>query len=181
MSKAKQREKERKELEESKRLTGAGDVAKKTPIAEDPASILSKTSRTLDEQAALESRSFGIVNLDELEMRIGLQARTILEYFLRLTREEMRDLRVSIKDKADVALRAITTLEGSKQEIRWQDEMRKKPRRVSMTAYKKEREEKEKRLKSMLLRKKEVQIKQAEEALAEIERKRTAGAPEDVN
>jgi hypothetical protein len=178
------RAKDYKELVRSQDAVGKGDKAPSVPVDEDESSILSKTSRVQDEvdaASAPRSQPEQVVDLELVEMRIGLSSRTVLEYFLRLTRDEMREMRVSLKDKADVALRCVTVFEGSKQEISWQEKLRSKPKHVSLVAYKKERERKEKRLKGMLLRKKEVQVRQAEEALAEIERKREAGVPEEAN
>jgi hypothetical protein len=154
------RAKDYKELVRSQDAVGKGDKAPSVPVDEDESSILSKTSRVQDEvdaASAPRSQPEQVVDLELVEMRIGLSSRTVLEYF------------------------CVTVFEGSKQEISWQEKLRSKPKHVSLVAYKKERERKEKRLKGMLLRKKEVQVRQAEEALAEIERKREAGVPEEAN
>lgn len=151
-------------IKEEEAAVGSTDVAPPSALKEDPSSILSRTSTTLDEQDALASRTFATVDINDLEMRIGLLARIILEHYLR-SRE------MGAKEKCDVALRAITTLEGSKQEVTWRDELRKKPTKRSLEAYKRERADREERLKKILLRREEVRAAQAELALNSISKK----------
>jgi len=144
-----------------KRGKGSMDVAARTPCDEDPKSLLNQRSTTLDEQLALGSKDFPLVNIDDLEMRIGLMARMVLEHYL-------RSKSLSPKDRCDIALRAISTLEGSKTEIVWRDNLKKKPKTVDFEVYAKERLIKEAKLEKILLRRKEVKVLQAEEALREL-------------
>lgn len=127
-------------------------------MAEAPHSALSRTSTARDELDVLDAHTFDTINLEELEMKIGLAARIILEHSL-------RSKGLPPKDKCDIALRAITVLEGSKQEVTWRDELRKKPRRVTMKAYEAERRKVAAELLKVATRNKEVQVVQAEEAL----------------
>lgn len=140
-------------------LVGEGDVAPPRPLPEAPESLLSKTSTILDEQEALRAVTFNTVNLAELEERIGLTARIILEHYLRT------DKILAPKDKCDIAIRAITTLEGSKQEVTWRDRRLKEPPRKALSALKAEKERIADKLMKAALRKKEIQVMQAEAAL----------------
>jgi len=151
--------------QETKQRRGKGsiDLAPRTPCEEDPTSLLNKRSTTLDEQVALRSKEFRTVNIDDLEMRIGLMARIVLEHAL-------RGNKLSPKDKCDVALRAISTLEGSKSEVVWRTELQKKPKTIDFELYSKERAIKEAKLEKILLRRKEVKVLQAEEALRELKK-----------
>jgi len=151
----------------STRALGSNDVAPSRALEEDPESLLNKTSTVLDEQEALRALTYDTVNLEELEARIGLASRIILEHYLRCTK-------LAAKDKCDIALRAITTLEGSKQEVVWRDKMMKKPSRVGLDALKKEKEKVAAKLLKAALRKKEIQVSHAEAALKEMGEKETA-------
>ncbi len=142
-----------------RRAVGQNDVADPRPMEEDPESLLSKTSTTLDEQEALRAVTYNTVDLGDLEERIGLASRIIIEHTLR-SRGGM-----SKKDKCDIALRAITTLEGSKQEVVWRDKRLKAPSRTTTVALKAEKEKVANRLIKVALRNKELQIAHAEEAL----------------
>lgn len=141
----------------------SNDLAPRTPCPEDPSSLLNQRSTTLDEQTALRSKDFHLINIDDLEMRIGLISRIVIEHAL-------RGKLLSPKDKCDVALRAISTLEGSKQEITWRDDLKKKPKTIDFEVYSKERALKEQKLEKILLRRKEVRVLQAENALKELEK-----------
>ena len=168
-------EEERRELANSKRAVGVSDYAPPSPLEEDPDSLISKTSTTLEEQEALRALTFDTVDLAELEERIGIVARIVLEHYLR------KPNMLGAKDKCDVALRAITTLEGSRQEVTWRDERLKKPKKVTMTAFKAEKEKAAEKLLKVAMRKKEIELKQAEMALEEIERQHGAVDPGEVN
>jgi hypothetical protein len=138
---------------------GRNDVTPAVPVPEAPDSIISRTAPALHEVAALDATALrDMFNIDELEMRIGLLSRIVIEHSL-------RNAQLSPREKADIALRAITVLEGSKQEVTWRDELARKPKPITIEAYKRERQERETRLKKMLLRKKEVQVRVGEEAL----------------
>jgi hypothetical protein len=139
------------------------DLAPRTPVEEDPKSLLNQRSTTQDEQEALRSKDFRTINIDDLEMRIGLMARMVLEHYL-------RGKQLGPKDKCDIALRAISTLEGAKQEIVWRDELKKKPKTVDFELYAKERALKEQKLEKILLRRKEVKVLEAERAVQELQK-----------
>lgn len=128
-------------------------------MEEDPDSLLSKTSTTLDEQEALRAVTYNTVDLADLEERIGLASRIIIEHALRVKGG------MSAKDKCDIALRAITTLEGSKQEVVWRDKRLKAPSRKTTVALKAEKEKIADRLLKVAMRNKELQIAHAEVAL----------------
>jgi len=136
---------------------GAGYEA----IAEAPESVLSKTATVAADAAALGD--FEQVNLLELEKRIGLLTRIIIEAALRAPVFQM-----TLKDKADVALRAITVLEGSKQQIQWRDDMLRKPAPKSVEAYEEEMKQREARVMKLLMRRKEIQVRDAQLALDQV-------------
>lgn len=128
-------------------------------VPEAPESVLSTTSPTLDEVEELGDTELRLVSLYDVEKRIGLLARIILEAALR-SRGQM-----SLKDKSDIALRAITVLEGSKQTVEWKQDMLKKPSPKSVEALEKEMKERQERLLKLLTRSKEVQVAEAQAAL----------------
>jgi hypothetical protein len=158
--KRKVKEPTREEIE----AVGANDLAPPRPIPEAPDSILSKTSSVEDEQRELRAVNYSTVNLEELEERIGLTARIVLEHALRYDNRM-----VSPKDKCDIALRAITVLEGSRQEVTWRDARLKAPTRTSTAAIKAEKKRIGDQLMKAALRKKEIQVAQAEKALEAME------------
>lgn len=143
---------------------GSTDVAPPNPMPEAPNSLLSKTSTVLSEREALKLVTFESLNLPELEERIGLAARIVIEHYLRSSG-------LAPKDKCDIALRAISTLEGSRQEVTWRDERMKKPATSSLVALKAEKEKIASQLIDAALRKKEVKLVEAEKALKELEAK----------
>lgn len=114
-------------------------------------------------------KKLSVDDVVELDMRIAAASRRFLAWFLETTDIEMKKYAITAGDKADKSIRCITALEGVKSEVTWRDELAKKPKNVSLEIYKKEREVAEERLKRILLRKKEVQITAAEEALKELE------------
>lgn len=138
---------------------GSMDVAPMQEVEEAKESVLSKTSPTLDEVEALGDTELRLVSLYDVEKRIGLLARIILEAAMR-SRGQM-----SLKDKADIALRSITVLEGSKQTVEWKQDMLKKPSPKSVEALEKEMKERQERLLKLLTRSKEVQVAEAQAAL----------------
>jgi len=150
------------------RRANADNMGKPKTIAEKPSSALSNTATVQEELEAVNATGFDLVNLNEIEMRIGLLSRIILEHTLRLQPHEMQLSGITLKDKVDLSLRAITTLEGQKSEVTWKESLAKKPQRVTLEQYKKEREEAEETLKKILKRKKEVKLASAELALAQL-------------
>lgn len=156
----------------SEKALGMCDVAPPRTMEEDPDGLLSKTSTTQDEQRALDAKTYELADLAELEERIGIASRIVLEHALRIP---CRESGMTSKEKCDIALKAISTLEGTKQEVVWRERRMKKPTRVTVDALKKEKERVADRLMKVALRKKEVQLRQAEEALAHI----TEDDPED--
>lgn len=76
-------------------------------------SVLHRTAPYLDEVAALASVELRTFNVIECDRRIALLSRFVLEAAL-------RDSMISRKDRADLALRAISALEGSKVRHLWQ-------------------------------------------------------------
>ncbi len=138
------------------------------PVQEKPKSALSNTATIHEELEAVNATGFDLVNLNEIEMRIGLLSRIILEHTMRLQAHEMKLAGMTQKDKADLALRAITVLEGQKSEVTWKEDLARKPKKVTLEQYKKEREIAEKSLKKILSRKKEVKIASAELALDQL-------------
>ena len=72
-----------------------------------PDSCLQRTAPYLDEAAALDSVNLDTFNVVEVDRRLSLLSRFILEKVL-------REGRLPNKDMADLALRTINTLEGSK-------------------------------------------------------------------
>ena len=146
----------------SRALVGAMDVAPATPVPGAPASILDATSTTLANQEALGGlHDLGLVNVIELEQRIGLLARIIIEAAMREP--------TSLRDRAEIAVRAIQVLENARSTApEWREALVKKAPPRAIEAYRAERTRVEERLKSILLRKKEVQVARAEEALRAI-------------
>lgn len=142
-------------------------------VEEKPCSALSNTASVQEEFEAVNATGFDLVNLNEIEMRIGLLSRIILEHSLRLQAHEMKLAGMTQKDKADLALRAITVLEGQKSEVTWKEDLAKKPQKVTLEQYKREREEAEKTLKKILSRKKEVKLATAELALKNLNAKKS--------
>jgi hypothetical protein len=80
--------------------------AKKVPNAPRD-SCLHRTAPYEDEAAALDAIDLNTFNVIEVDRRLSLLSRFAVEAFL-------RDPRATRKDKADIGLRAINTLEGSK-------------------------------------------------------------------
>ena len=134
-----------------------GVTAPSRPVTEAPDSVLSRTPTLKDELQALDATSYDLVNLEELEMKIGVIARIILEHTLRTGT-------LAPADKARIALESIRTLEGTKQVI-WREDMLNKPKRKTIEALEKEKEKLTKNLLKVAMRKKEVQIHKAEVAL----------------
>lgn len=161
--------------QQAEQAVGRNDIAPPRDVPENPSSILSKTSTYYEELTALNAITFDLVDLDDLEQRIGLRARIIIEYVMSLDHAELKMHGMSMKDKVDLALRSISTLEGSKQEVTWRETMAKKPRRVSVAALKREREQVEERLHKVLSRRAEVKKATAEDALNQLRGKPTNG------
>ena len=157
----------------SEKAAGVSDVAPARVMEEAPKSVLSRTSTIQDELDALDAKTYDTVNLEEVEMRIGLASRIVIEHALR-----SREARLSPREKCDIALRAITVLEGSRQEITWRDELRKRPQRKTIAALADERKKVADRIIKAAARRKEVQIAQAEEALKNLQKD---GDTEPVN
>lgn len=94
-----------------------------------PTSCLHKTAPYEDEVDALDSYDFATFNVLEVDRRIALLARIVLEAAL-------RDKSMSRKDKADLALRAINTLEGTKSQLWVKDAS--KPIPIDVDTYERE-------------------------------------------
>lgn len=111
-------------------------------MEEDPNSVLSKYP-TYEEELDKKYAEISDIPVIDVDRRIALIARIVLERALRSSGEMSR------KDKADIALRAISTLEGikSKSEMWVHDEQKKT---VTIEEYEKERQAVEKRIKALL-------------------------------
>lgn len=143
---------------ELKQLGGKVGVVMK----EAPGSGLSKLTTIADDLKGLDAVTYETVNLQELEMRIGLAARIILEHTL-------RSPGLNPKDKCDIALRAITVLEGTKSEVTWRTELMRRPARKDTAILAQEKEVIAAKLIKAAMRRKEIQISQAEMALSAME------------
>lgn len=137
------------------------DQANPSPIPEAPDSSLSRTA-PLIEDIAIQG-DLNLVNLVESEKRIGLLSRIILEASLRAPRSTL-----TLREKADIALRAISVLEGSKAQVTWKEELLKKPTPKTVEQYEAERAQRERSLTDLLLRSKTIRAAQVEEALKEL-------------
>jgi hypothetical protein len=176
-AKTKLSEKERERaLAQSRSAIVKPTTAPANPLPEDPDSLLSKTATVLNEQEALRAVNFNTINLEELEERIGLAARIVIEHYL-------RSAKLSPKDKCDIALRAVSTFEGSKQEVVWRDKRMRAPSKTTLLALRKEKEAITQKLLNAATRNKEIEVADAEVAVAELERQSAVekSKPEDVN
>ena len=136
----------------------------------DPDSLTNKVTLQ-DEVDYLADHNLGLVNIFEAEQRIGLMCRVVIEYGLRSRGK------LTLREKMDFSLRAITTLEGTKNTVEWREELRKRqvaPRDTE--AYAKERAQVERRLVDILTRKKDLERADAERALAALENEADAHA-----
>lgn len=98
------------------------------------------------------------VDLFEIEKRVGLLSRVVIEAAL-------LGPMLSVKEKADIALRAITVLEGSKQQVEWRTDMLRKEPSKNALEVEAEMKQREERLMRILTRRKQLQIAQAEAAI----------------
>lgn len=137
------------------------DQAIPSPIPEAPDSALSRTAPFIEDVAI--QGDLNLVNLVEAEKRIGLLSRIILEASLRAPRSTL-----TLREKADIALRAISVLEGSKQQVVWKEELLKKPTPKTVEQYEAERAQRERSLTDLLLRSKAIRAAQVEEVLKEM-------------
>lgn len=138
--------------------------------APDPASLENKVTLQ-DEVDHLADDKLSLINIFEAEQRIGLMCRVVLEYGLRSRGK------LTLREKMDFALRAITTLEGTKNTVEWREELRKRQVAPRDTAtYARERAQIEQRLVGILTRRKELEKEDAERAIAALEAEADAQA-----
>ena len=104
-------------------------AAKPKPVPDAPAdSCVNRTAPYEDEMQALNSINLNTFNVIEVDRRIALLARIVLEGAL-------RDPMITRKDKADLALRAISTLEGSRARTELWIKEEKGPIPIDVEAY----------------------------------------------
>ena len=127
------------------------------PMPEAPTnSVINKQESYLDKLERVDDMDFETVHILDIDRRLALISRFILEAALRSTGQ------LTLKDKADIAIRAINVVEGAKQRVElWQRDMeRETPRTVEQ--YEAERQATEARLRMLLERKGIVTSRQKE-------------------
>lgn len=110
-------------------------------------SIVNKVPAYTDPLEGIDEMDLATVHIVEVDRRLALMGRFVLEAALRSKGQ------MSLKDKADIAIRTINVVEGAKQRVElWaRDEAREVPRTVEQ--YERERQEAEGRLRMLLERK----------------------------
>lgn len=113
-------------------------------------SVINRTAPYLDEVATLDSRTLESFNVLEVDRRIALLSRMVLESALRAD-----PAHIPLKDRADLALRAINTLEGARSRSDLWKKEESAPVPIDVEAYEVEVKETEQRMEKLLARSKQ--------------------------